>query len=134
MTKQFDIGGKPVTDSGLYPWSLASISRAMFFYGETSFLSKEKNATLAITSYYSLFHLSIFMIYQCPHMLDDTKREKINQKLKQGDKDPRNAISHGDVLSFLEKCISLELPRDFVNTFRQARELREYMNYGPDIQ
>jgi len=134
MTKQFEIGGKPVSDSGLYPWSLGSISRALFFYGESSFLVSEKTATLAITTYYSLFHLSIFMVYQCPHLLDDNKREEINKRLKQGVKDPRNEISHDNVLTFLEKCSFLGLPKYYIDTYRQAREFREFMNYGPNIR
>jgi hypothetical protein len=100
MSTRFEIGGKSVPDSGLFWWSVGSISRALFFYGESRFLSEQKSATLAITTYYSLFHLSFFLIFQAPYLLDDKKRQEINQRMRQGNRDPKGAIDHEDVLVF----------------------------------
>jgi len=113
---------------------LGSMSRALFFFGETWHLHKEKVATVAITNYYSLFHLSIFPMFACPHFVEEEKLKNINQKLRNGKKDPRHEITHLDVHEFLKRCATNGLSTEYVMAFKKAQEMREDMNYGPNVR
>jgi hypothetical protein len=66
--------------------------------------------------------------------LDDKKREEIDQRMCRGNRDPKGAIGHDDILVFLEKCLTYDLSKDYVETFKTARQLWEFMIYGLNIR
>ena len=87
MDSQFVIHGRPARDSELYPWALGSIARGLLFYGEAIKLKGNK-LIAAIATYYSLFHLSMFLMFTCPNLLSSKERKVINDALGEGRRDP----------------------------------------------
>lgn len=123
---QFLIHGERVTDSGLYPWALGSIGRALLFYAEAR-ASIDNKIVGAITSYYSLFHLSMFLVFVCPHLLTNNQRNRINTELREGLKDPSPTIHHKFILKFLDDCEK----KDFTSQFQKL--LRKRIDYGHSL-
>ena len=132
MSDKFELLGRSMEDSALYPWAVGSIGRALLFYGHA--VSARDNRVLSsIAAYYSLFHLSMFILCLTPHLLSPSQRRRINNALRQGQRDPSPQISHRMIDSFLDLCAGNGLPGTFPSVVREARQLREFANYGPRV-
>ena len=124
-------------------WSIVSLSRALRFKEEACNLQGVSPVFSAVATYYSLFHLGIFLMYCMPQKVHSDDKEvkkeekrilhKINAALKNGTNDPRKAVSHEDVCKYLRKRQSDSLPKEVVISLEKAKKLREFVNYGPDL-
>jgi hypothetical protein len=131
MVTPFQLHGRTVTDSGLYPWVIGSITRSLFFYGEAT-ASRANRGAAAIAAYYSLFHLGLFLMFGCPRLLTENERNRINEGLDDGAADPNPQISHRNLVAFLERAVhSHGLPPNVLDAVRRAKDVRETINYGP---
>lgn len=128
--KPFDLHGKKSTDSGLVPWQMGSLARAIFFYVQTND-SKASFTFQGIASYYSLFHLTMYLILGCPNLLSEKIRELINKGLEDGSGDPSPKINHTMAKEFLKKCVGLN--PSVLSTFDDLKKIREFINYGPRV-
>lgn len=137
MNKPFKIDGKTVDDSVLYYWSLQAISRALRFYAEaTRQLEKGRSpgyVLAAVGGYYSLFHLGIFLACSAPQLLRPGLRKKLVDWFDHG-KDPSRAPKHTEVEDFLRDCQAHQLKKSVLELFEKAQELRNFVNYGPDLK
>ena len=134
MKERFRFNGEEVDDSVLFFWSIISISRALRFNAEAQHKSATSYVLATVAAYYSMFHLGMFLLYSAPHIMNSALRAKINKALSNGSKDPRRAVSHSAVCKFLEACQLHGLPLTIVDLFKEALVLREFANYGPDLQ
>lgn len=128
---EFRVAGKEMTDNALLPWALASAGRSFLFYAQAQPVS-DRRVLSAIATYYSLFHLSMFLAFACPKFLIDTLRKKIAEELKK-DRDPCKKVRHNDLLYFLRGCTAHGLPRSVVDAVHHAQKLRNFINYGPRV-
>ncbi len=58
----FEIAGKKMMDNALIPWAIGSLARALLFYGQAQTYN-DRRALGVIATYYSLFHLGMFLIF-----------------------------------------------------------------------
>lgn len=131
MSDGYEIGGKKVPDNVLYPWLVGSIARALLFYAQAQ-AHMDRRALEAIATYYSLFHLGMFLVFACPKHQSRDLRSKIQSGVKNGD-DPSPKVHHADVLKFLKDGVKFGVPQAFVDAFKKARDLRNFINYGPYV-
>jgi hypothetical protein len=124
MANQFQLHGRAVTDSGLYPWIVGSITRSLFFFGEATACRSNRGAS-AITAYYTLFHLGLFLMFGCPRHLNKNERDRINRGMKDGAADPNPKISHAILVEFLKRCVNDHgLQALVLDAVRLAKEVR----------
>jgi hypothetical protein len=134
VNRRFRFKGEEVEDTVLFFWSTVSISRALRFNAEAQHQRATSCVMATVAAYYSMFHLGMFLLYSAPHIMDSALRAKIDNALSDGGQDPRRAVSHSAVSKFLHACQSHGLPSTIVDLFEKARTLREFANYGPDLQ
>jgi len=130
---QLVLHGKPATDSGLYPWALGALGKSILFYAEASELEDNKPVKI-ISGYYTIFHLSIFLMFAAPKLLSPKERKAINYKLRGGSEDPSPAIKHMYVEDFLKRCSEVGLPLKILELFKEMKKSREFVNYGPRVR
>jgi hypothetical protein len=134
MGEPFVLDGQEVDDNVLCYWSIASISRALRLNAEAQHQKSASHVLASVAGYYSLFHLGIFLLLSAPHLIEPALRRDIGTALKKGGQDPSRVVTHTQLCKFLDKCQSYAaLPATFVGLFNKAKELREYINYGPDL-
>jgi hypothetical protein len=131
MSDGYEIGGREMTESALYPWSVGSIARALLFYAQQG-SNDNCRALSAIASYYSLFHLSMFLVFSCPELQRGQTKSKIQEGVRNGS-DPSPKIRHIDILHSLQSGIQHGLPGLVIDTFQKAQDLRNFINYGPRV-
>jgi len=131
MAEGFRIAGKKMTDSALYPWALASAGRSFLFYAQAQ-PGSDRRVLSAIATYYSLFHLSMFLAFVCPNFLSETLRKKIAKGVELGE-DPSPKVSHRDLVQFLRGCVAHGLSESVVDAVVYAQRLRNFINYGPRV-
>ena len=134
MIDKFVFNGTKVEDNVLFYWAIISISRALRFKAEAGNLWTNSHVLSTVATYYSIFHLGMFLIFCAPHRLDSSVRSKINKELKDGKNDPRRAVSHKAVRNFFKACEVDGLPSSVIEFFDKALVLRGFANYGPDLR
>jgi len=130
---------------------LIDVANKFFFFGVSSlakalvFRSLAKQALVtrerilaAISGYYSLFHLAMAIMFLCPQMLNAKRRKEIFDVIEETEGlDPSERIKgfkridHTEAISFLKKCTSKGFNAKCAHLLEEAKELREYVNYGP---
>jgi hypothetical protein len=133
MTERFVIDGREVEDTVLFYWSIVSISRALRFNSEAQRQKAASHVLATVAGYYSLFHLGMFLLNSAPHIMSAALRERISNVLRKGIKDPSRALHHDELITFIRDCRKAGLPPIILSLFEKAKELREFVNYGPDL-
>jgi hypothetical protein len=112
----------------------ASLAKSIVYYGlaKTS-QSQQEYIPAVITAYYSLFHLTIALMYFCPHYLKSETRTDFETAIRKGD-DPTNKISHKSALKYLKEMQMNGLPSKISHQFDLGKTLREHVNYAPRIR
>lgn len=88
----------------------------------------------AIASYYSLFHLSVSLMFMVPQLIEPKLLARLVKERAQGAHDPTSSIAHRYLPPFLTNCELTGLTprlRELVETAKNLRE--EYANYGPRV-
>ncbi len=129
--EELRIAGKKMAENAYYPWSLGSVARALFFFGQAQ-KEEDRRALSAIASYYSLFHLTQFLIFACPQHQSHALKKKIRKGVENGG-DPSPEISHTAALGFLNAGVSKGLSPGLPAAVEKAQGLRVFTNYGPRV-
>lgn len=134
MTDEMTVGGKTYKTSIFWIQAQASYAKALVFLAEATVAQQNKNYIWASVSlYYSLFHLSLALVFICPHRVKPSLFEKLLERRRGGAADPTRVIRHGDIPEFLRGCEVDSLTPELRNSFERAQELRKFVNYGPRI-
>lgn len=122
-------------NSGIfYHHGLASLAKSLIYYGlaKTS-QSQQEFIPAVITGYYSLFHLTLALMYFCPQNLQQKTRADLEAEIRKNN-DPTDKISHSAALKFLEEMKQKGLPEKNFDLLKLGKTLREYVNYAPRIK
>jgi len=113
----------------------ASYTKSLVFAAEARVALADRNCLwAAIASYYSLFHLSIAVIYLAPHLVEPALLAQLVRKRCAGLEDPTTLISHRQLPKFLSACEASGLKPRLRELLLNAKDIREeYANYGPRI-
>lgn len=111
-------------------WASISFSRAVKFWAEST--ATDSNVYKAIAAYYSLFHFGSFFLLMCTVEGNRSPQARIERTIDSRS-DPRRSIQHPYMETFLTELVSLGMPEQFLSAFRKSREMREFVNYGPDL-
>ena len=141
MENGFVIDGRQIPGYALYPWSVASLARALLFYAQGR-PSADRHTSAAVASYYTLFHLGQFLIYAaCPKHQNADLQKGIQKGLSGSGKgatkswtnDPGFDVTHKMIECFLRHCQQSGLPSSVFDAFVGAQKLRDFINYGPRV-
>ena len=121
--------------SRFFYFGMSSLAKSIIFRSESKILLAQRERILAsISVYYSLFHLSIAAMYFCPQMMHKEQRDKLLKEIEQrSGGDPTEKITHKAVLNFLKDCQGKGLSSSCSKLLELAKNLREFVNYGPRI-
>ena len=113
----------------------ASFAKSLIFVSEARIAIRTENFIwAAIASYYSLFHLAIFLMFACPQLIEPKLLTRLVQRRAGGTDDPTNLITHRYLPKFLSECESHGFAPRLRELLEVARNIREeYANYGPRI-
>ena len=112
----------------------AAFVKAIIFTAEARVANKSRQFIwAAIASYYSLFHLTISLMFAAPKLI---KQQKLNKLITDYEKgaDPTYLITHRELEDFLRNCESQGLTDQLRKQLLRSRELREFVNYKPRIE
>lgn len=88
----------------------------------------------AVVAYYCLLHLAICLMHLFPHRIEGKLLAKLREERKGGAEDPSKIISHEYAIKFIESCVRDGLDGSLAKRVRDAKALREFVNYGPRIE
>lgn len=112
----------------------ASLAKTVAFRSlAIQLLRVNERISAVVSAYYSLFHLAITLIYLCPDKIDIVLLDKLRAKRGGGAIDPSNLITHKSALEFVQRCVQNGLDNKFFLNLDYAKNLREFVNYGPRI-
>ena len=108
-------------------------TKALVFAAEARVaISERNNLWAAIAGYYSLFHLSIALMFMAPHLVAHSLLGKLVRNRDDGLADPTGSILHRHLPEFLKGCEAAGLPPRLRGQLAAAKRIREdYVNYGP---
>ncbi len=89
----------------------------------------------AVSAYYSIFHLSLFVMWLKPEYLQPAIKDKLIKIQDAGGPLPDKSISHGNIEEFLcedhgELLVSV---KELGELFKKAKGYREFASYGPRV-
>lgn len=114
--------------------ALASLAKAIAFRSlALQALKTNERISATVCAYYSLLHLAITLIYFCPQYVDTVLLDKLRAKRGTGEIDPSNIISHKSAIEFVKSCVQYGLNSNFHSQLERAKNLREFVNYGPRL-
>jgi hypothetical protein len=132
----FTVDGKLYKPTIFYIQAQAAYAKSLIFIAEARVAVRAHNFIwAAIASYYSLFHLTNFLMFACPQLVDlKLMRTFLKTLGSSGAEDPTNQIQHRVLSDFLKECEVHGLPQRVRSLLTDARKVREeYANYGPRI-
>ena len=110
----------------------AAYAKSLIFAAEALVAIKSSQYIwAAIASYYSLFHLSISLMYVLPRLIEPKLLASLVTGRAEGTEDPTRLIPHKYLPRFLANCESMGLTVRLRKLLENAREIREYANYRP---
>ena len=88
----------------------------------------------SISAYYSIFHLSLALIWLFTDSLPENLKLKVSDLRDKGNELPSSDITHRRIEEFLcKKQLKLSNTTSLCKLFRRAQELRVFCNYGPRV-
>lgn len=107
----------------------SALIKCVLFRSSALYLLEKYEVLLSvISSYYSLFHFGLSLVYFNPEK-SNTQYDFFMklQKIRENGDDPQKKISHKKLISIL-KDIGLT---DFAKQLSSGKKIREFYNYGP---
>jgi hypothetical protein len=130
-----DASGNIYKASLFWPQAQVSFAKAIIFAAEARISLKAGQYIWAsISSYYSLFHLTISIMFMVPTLIKQDDLTRLITTLRQGASDPTYLIKHSDVSDFLKVCESDGLTNSFRMQLKESKNLREFVNYKPRVE
>jgi hypothetical protein len=127
--------GQAEQDTAAFAYNaMASSAKAVAFRSlAIQALKTNERINATVCAYYSLLHLAITLIYLCSDKIEAGLRNKIRAKRGQGGTDPSKLILHDSALKFVKLCVQDGLDDRFYSQPKDAKDLREFVNYGPRL-
>ena len=123
-----------ITSQFFFEAAVATAKSSVFILTAEDEAQRGEFLPAAISTYYSLFHLSLGMMWMFADQLPRNILDKLTEVRKKGDALPSSAISHKMVERFLcEDQLKLSNAKSLGALFRRAQELRNFANYGPRV-
>jgi hypothetical protein len=130
-----DATGKEYRGTIFTPQAQAAFAKAIIFAAEAKVANKSRHFIwAAIACYYSLFHLTISLMFMVPRLIDQKKLLKLINDRQEGASDPTVLIQYWELDGFLRNCESRGLTDRLRKQLRKSKELREFVNYKPRIE
>ena len=130
-----DATGNTYKASIFWPQAQVSFAKAIIFAAEARISVKASQYIWAsISSYYSLFHLTISMMFMVPTLIKQDKLTTLITTLQQGASDPTYLIHHRELSDFLKGCELNGLPNSLRTRLKESKDLREFVNYKPRVE
>ena len=115
-----------------FHFGTASLAKSVVFRSISSItLSQKERIVSVITGYYSLFNMTIALMYFCPQMLQVAQKEKLVKSIQNRVDPMKDDISHSTAGNFLVQCQARNLSYKCVEVFNKGRKMREFVNYAP---
>jgi hypothetical protein len=130
-----DAEGKIHKESIFWPQADAEYAKAIIFTAEAQVAAQcGQYMWGAIAGYYSLFHLTIALMYILPKFIKQDKLTELITDRKDGTTDPTTCIKHRDLPPFLAFCELKGLTPELSKKIKISKNLREFVNYRPRIE
>ena len=130
-----DASGKTYKTSLFWPQAQASYAKSVIFAAEAKIAIKAGQYIWAsISSYYSLFHLTIALMFMVPMLVEQEKLTKMITARKQGASDPTYLIKHSELPGFLKQCEFRGLTNLLRAQMKKSKDVREFVNYRPRVE
>jgi len=109
----------------------SALIKCVLFRSSAHYLLKKDEILLAIiSSYYSLFHCGLSLVFFNPEKLDKSHDFLVELlKDRENGDDPQKKITHKKLISLLSKNKFTALPSKLL----YGKQIREFYNYGPRV-
>jgi hypothetical protein len=88
----------------------------------------------AISGYYSIFHLTLALMWLFADELPKTVLDRLMEIRKKGNELPSSEVTHTNAQRFLcDGQLKLSNKKELCFLFRKTQDLREFANYGPRV-
>lgn len=129
-----EIGGKSYRVTVFAIQAQAAYAKSLVFAAEASVAVRgSQYIWAAVASYYSFFHLSIFLMFTLPKLIKPNLLARLVTGRARGAEDPTRLISHEYLPRFLADCELRGFPPRLRENLTLAKEIREFANYRPRI-
>lgn len=128
------VDGQEYKESIFLIQAQAAYAKAVAFRAEaTVAIATRTEIWAAVAGYYSLFHLSIALMFILPEFVDPPLLRKLVEGRGRGARDPTDRIKHAALPRFLESCEQNGLPPNLRALLGELKRLREFANYEPRV-
>lgn len=135
LSNLIDSSGKEYKASIFWPQAQAAYAKAIIFIAEARIAIKSyEYIWAAIALYYSLFHLTISLMFMVPKLIKQEKLSRLLTSRHEGTSDPTYLITHSELPEFLKRCESKGFTDKLRKYLTVSKELREFVNYKPRIE